>query len=275
MLDLDSPQPGNREGALHIVFSAGKLVMDLQSAIPCVLSDADLAANGWQILREQFVGHWAGQACFAVEIDDVVDIDAMRYQVGNLYHLLGRVDDGLFSLTGRAAQLLDWERDHRFCGRCGGEMRVADAERAMTCVSCRTLLYPRIAPCVIVLVTRGDQLLLARNARFPRPMYSTLAGFIEAGESAEETLRREVREEVGVEVGAIEYFASQAWPFPNQLMLGFFAQYSAGEVRPDLDEIAEADWYDPGELPPIPPASSIAGQLIRRHCQRVAETRRG
>jgi NAD+ diphosphatase len=145
-------------------------------------------------------------------------------------------------------------------------METADNGRAMACAACRSLLYPRIAPCVIVLVTRGEEMLLARNARFPRPMYSTLAGFIEPGESAEDTLRREIREEVGVEIGESRYFASQPWPFPNQLMLGFFADYAGGELVPDGDEIAEAGWYHPRDLPPVPPPTSIAGQLIRQHC---------
>jgi NAD+ diphosphatase len=112
-------------------------------------------------------------------------------------------------------------------------------------------------------------MLLARNARFPRPMYSTLAGFIEPGENVEATLVREVREEVGIGVTAPRYFSSQAWPFPNQLMLGFFADYEEGELLPDGDEIAEADWYHPRDLPPVPPPASIAGQLIRDHCRRV------
>jgi NAD+ diphosphatase len=266
MLDLQPKAPASRRGALHIVFRAGKLVMDLRSQRPCVLTDRDLEEHGWQVLREQFVGYWRGDACFAVEIDDLVQVDELRFQLGNLYHLLGRVDDSLFTLTGRAKQLLDWERDHRYCGRCGSAMTPARTERAMACENCDTLLYPRIAPCVIVLVTRGEDMLLARNARFPRPMYSTLAGFIEAGENVEDTLRREVREEVGLELGETRYFASQSWPFPNQLMLGFFAEYAGGELTPDGDEIAEAGWYHPRELPPVPPAASIAGQLIRHHC---------
>lgn len=268
MLDLNHKPPTNRDGAIHIIFSSGKLIMDMRSREPCVLSDRDLLENGWRVLQEQYIGGWGGQPCFAVEVEDIVELDALRYQSGNLYHLLGRVDDALFALTGRAAQILAWERDHRFCGRCGSAMTLNDRERAMSCAQCETLLYPRIAPCVIVLVTRGEEMLLARNARFPRPMFSSLAGFIEAGESAEDTLRREVREEVGVEVGHIEYFASQPWPFPNQLMLGYFAEYAGGEVTPDLDEIAEADFYHPSQLPPVPPGSSIAGQLIQHHCRK-------
>ncbi|GAB5414374.1 MAG: NAD(+) diphosphatase [Congregibacter sp.] len=270
MLDLNPTAPVSRDGAMHIVFSNGRLIMDMRSRQPCVLSDRDLVENRWTIRSELYIGAWSGQACFAVEVEEIVDLDPMRYQSGNLYSLLGRVDDALFALTGRAAQLLAWERDHQFCGRCGDRMSVNEKERAMSCAVCDTLLYPRISPCVIVLVTRGEELLLARNARFPRPMYSTLAGFIEAGESAEDTLRREVREEVGVEVGAISYYASQPWPFPNQLMLGYFAEYESGIVRPDMDEISEADFYQPSQLPPVPPASSIAGKLIRDHCRRYA-----
>lgn len=273
MLDLDQAPPASRNGALHIVFNRGKVVMDLRSQRPCVLSDEDLQRNGWEVRREQYVGHWEGQPCFAVAVSDILDLDALHYQIGNLYTLLGRVDDELFALTGRAAQLLQWEREHRFCGRCGGPMAKAESERAMRCAACETLLYPRISPCIIVLITRGEEMLLARNARFPRPMYSSLAGFIEAGESAEDTLRREVREEVGVEVGAIEYFGSQPWPFPNQLMLGYFAEYTQGDITPDPREIADAGWFHPSDLPPVPPPTSIAGQLIRTHMNRVAATR--
>ncbi|MEO1079178.1 MAG: NAD(+) diphosphatase [Pseudomonadota bacterium] len=266
MLDLQPSAPPTREGALHIVFHGGRLVTDLRSPTPCVHPAAELQSQGWQVLREQYVGVWSGEPVFAVEIEASGDIDELRFQVGSLYQLIGRVDDALFTAAGRAAQLLDWQRDHSFCGRCGSPMAPTDNGRAMGCSRCETNLYPRIAPCVIVLVTRGRELLLARNARFPRPMYSTLAGFIEPGESAEATLRREVREEVGVEVGALRYFSSQPWPFPNQLMLGFFAEYVSGELTPDGEEISEAGFYLPEALPPVPPPASIAGQLIRHHC---------
>lgn len=271
MLDLQSPAPSSRDGALHIVFRAGKLVSDPRSSRPCVLFDRDLIENGWAVEREQFVGFYAGEPCFAVDIGEATSVDDTRFMVGSLYHLVGRVDDQLFALTGRAAQLLDWQRDHRYCGRCGAPNDVADGGRALGCSerNCAATVYPRIAPCVIVLVTRGEDMLLARNARFPRPMYSTLAGFVEAGESVEATLLREVQEEVGVEVTNPRYFSSQSWPFPNQLMLGFFAQYSGGDITPDGDEIAEAGWYHPRELPPVPPPASIAGQLIQEHCRRV------
>ncbi|MEM7691249.1 MAG: NAD(+) diphosphatase [Pseudomonadota bacterium] len=268
MLDLGAPAPPSRGGAIHIVFTHGKLVMDMRAPDPCLLQDRDLDDIGLAPEREQFVGLWQGQACFAIELGKVGQLDPMRFQVGSLYNLLGRVDDRLFALTGRALQLLAWERDHRFCGRCGTQMRRSATESAMDCQDCDLMVYPRISPCAIVLVRREADMLLARNANFPRPMYSTLAGFVEAGESVEETLRREVREEVGVTVDTCEYYGSQPWPFPNQLMLGFFADYVEGDIQPDQTEIADAQWFAVDDLPPIPPSTSIAGQLIREHCRR-------
>jgi len=200
-----------------------------------------------------------------VEIDSAIDLDPMRYQRGSLYQILGRVEEPVFAMAGRAAQLLAWEREHQFCGACGRPMEVDSGERAMRCRPCRAINYPRISPCIIVLITRGEELLLARNANFPRAMYSTLAGFIEAGETAEQTLVREVREEVSLEVENIRYFSSQSWPFPNQLMLGFFADYAGGDIICDLTEIADAQWFHHSELPQVPPPSSVAGQLIRHY----------
>lgn len=270
MFDLDKRPPESRHNALHVVFQGGKVISDMRSRRPCVLTDADLAANGWRVSREQFIGHWQNHPCYALEIDSLEAVDPMRHQVGTLYELLGRVDDALFALAGRALQLLEWERDHQYCGRCGSPTQIMPTERAMQCRQCETSVYPRISPCIIVLVTRGEYLLLARHTRYRRPMYSTLAGFIEAGESAEQCLRREVKEEVGIDVDDIRYFHSQSWPFPSQLMLGYFADYRSGEICCDPREIAEADWYHYSDLPPVPPETSIAGQLIRHHVATVS-----
>lgn len=263
--------PHNPEQVVHVVFQGGSLVTDMRAPQPCLLAEEHFYQGDWQVVRRQFLGFWQEQPCYAVELDESLELDPMQYQRGSLYHILGRVDDSLFALAGRASQLLDWERDHQFCGRCGNSMTADEAERAMRCASCGTIAFPRIAPCIIVLVHRGNELLLARNANFPQPMYSTLAGFIEAGESAEDTLVREVREEVGVEVERIRYFSSQSWPFPNQLMLGFFAEYAGGEIVCEPSEIADARWFHYSELPMIPPVSSISGQLIHHYVQSISE----
>lgn len=270
MFRPDNAPPDPAHPRLHLVFQRGQLLIDMRSTDLCLLDDTVLQRGGWQVTRRQFLGYWHERPCFAVEIDPGEQIDPLDFQCGNLYQLLGRVDESLFALAGRAAQVLDWERDHQFCGRCGSPMECDSVERAMRCTPCGTIHYPKIAPCAIVLVTRGEELLLARNANFPGPMYSTLAGFIEPGESVEETLVREVREEVGVSVGNLRYFQSQSWPFPNQLMLGFFADYDSGEIVPDGVEIADARWFHHSALPVIPPSSSVAGRLIRHYVQSLS-----
>jgi NAD+ diphosphatase len=265
MFRADNLPPQASDQELLVVFQGGQLLSDMRSRTGCLIAQELVRQHGWTQLRRQFLGYWCDQPCYVIEIDTIDEADPMYYQKGSLYHILGRVDEQLFALAGRAAQLLDWERDHQFCGRCGNPMRVDTQERAMRCDPCGIINYPRIAPCVIVLVTRGEEMLLARNANFPQPMYSTLAGFIEAGETAEATLAREVREEVGVEITNLRYFRSQSWPFPNQLMLGFFADYAGGEIVCDGSEIADAGWFHYSDLPMTPPVASISGQLIQHY----------
>jgi NAD+ diphosphatase len=167
-----------------------------------------------------------------------------------------------WTLAGRAVQIVEWSRTHRFCGRCGTPTEQARGERAMRCPACGLLSFPRLSPAVIMVVHRGDELLLAHGRAFPTPIYSALAGFVEPGESLEDAVRREVREEVGVEVGGLEYVGSQPWPFPNSLMLGFYAEWAAGDIAIDPVEIVDAQWFHIDDLPPFPGTMSIASQLI-------------
>jgi NAD+ diphosphatase len=168
----------------------------------------------------------------------------------------------VFYLAGRAQQVIDWHRSHRFCGRCGTENEEHANDRAKQCPSCGLISYPRLSPSIIVLVTRGDEMLLARNAQWPTNMYSTLAGFVEPGESIEQTVHREVLEEVGLRVERLRYLGSQSWPFPNSLMLGFHAEYAGGEIVCQEDEIADARWFSADDLPNIPPKTAISRWLI-------------
>jgi NAD+ diphosphatase len=188
----------------------------------------------------------------------------------HLLALAARLPDHQWALAGRAVQLVEWERTHRFCGRCGTATSPAEGERARRCPECGLLAFPRLAPAVITLVERDGKALLARGRTFGVPMYSCIAGFVEPGETLEEAVRREVREEVGIGLGQLRYFASQPWPFPHSLMIGFLAEWESGEIVIDPDEIVQAGWFGPDELPRIPPKLSIARSLIDDWLERRA-----
>lgn len=206
-----------------------------------------------------YLGRLDGRDAFAVAAP--ADI-AAPFEVANLRFLYGDLDDTTFSVAGRATQIVDWAATHRYCGACATPTVRVDGERSMRCPACGLSAYPRIAPAIIVLVRKGDLALLAHGARFPAPFYSTLAGFVEPGESLEECLLREVKEEAGIEVGNLRYFGSQSWPFPHSLMVGFFADYVGGDLVLDPTEIVDAKWFRHDELPMIPPPLSISRQLI-------------
>ena len=185
------------------------------------------------------------------------------YQWRSLRSLLGILSDDHFNWAGRATQVLSAYRDHRFCGRCGSLTQPVVNEHASTCSSCDLSFYPRLSPCAIMVITRGEYCLLARNVGWGN-WFSALAGFVEAGETVEQTVRRETLEEVGIRVGELTYIGSQPWPFPGQLMLGFHAEYESGHIIPDQTEIAEAGWYRYDALPPHPGIHTLSGQLIKR-----------
>jgi NAD+ diphosphatase len=197
----------------------------------------------------------------ALGVAEGVELPAAFAVLGlrELYPLLG--EEALLA-AGAATQLAEWRATSRYCGRCATPTARASEDRSVRCPACGLHVYPRIAPAVIVLVRRGDEALLARGARFPRPFYSTLAGFVEVGETLEATVAREIREEVGVEVKDVRYFGSQPWPFPHSLMVGFTAAWAGGDIRPDPAEILDAQWFRADALPLIPPPMSIARRLI-------------
>ncbi len=224
--------------------------------------ETDLAALGVATAGAYLFGRWGDDDTFAVALEDASPLLPDGWSMLGLRGLVEAFDEETFAIAGRASHVLDWATTSRFCGRCGSRAVRVETEWCMRCPACSLMTYPRIAPAVIVLVRRGKQALLARNARFPLPFFSTLAGFSSIGETLEETLRREVFEEVGVRVGALRYFGSQPWPFPNSLMLAFTAEWESGEIAVDHEEIAEARWFSVDALPLIPPRISIARQLI-------------
>lgn len=161
-------------------------------------------------------------------------------------------------------ELSEWRRINHFCGCCGAEMVFHSnlAERAFLCPKCGYAAYPRIAPAVIVLVTKGDKVLLQRNTHYKGVVWSLVAGFVDAGENLEDAVRREIREEASIEVKGIRYFGSQTWPYPSNMMIGFRAEYASGELRPDGEEVIESGWFDRDHLPEIPRPGSIARTML-------------
>ena len=180
--------------------------------------------------------------------------------------------DTAFAQAGRATQLLDWQRQHRFCGQCGTPTARSSEEFAMHCPACGLVVYPRISPAIMVLVRDGGRLLLARSPRFKPGVYSALAGFVEPGETLEQCAVREVREEVGIEIANLRYFASQPWPFPNSLMIAFFADYAGGELVPEPGEIEVVEWFTPERLPLLPDPVSISRRLIEAGLSELGAT---
>lgn len=183
------------------------------------------------------------------------------------WHTLERHE---FRAAGTLRQKVEWYRTHRYCSACGGTNELSDRNEAMVCSSCGQLHFPRIAPAVIVLVQRGTEALLGRSPRFDAGVYSTLAGFVEPGESLEECVHREILEEVGVRVGNLRYFGSQPHPFPHSLMIGFVADWIAGDIVIDRDEIEDARWFTASDLPTLPHPMSIARALIEDFVARTS-----
>ncbi len=222
-----------------------------------------------------FIGLLDGEAWWAVDVPP--DAADPSYGAGvDLRQFHAMVSEGEWLLAARALQTAEWARTHRFCGRCATPTHPAPGERGLTCPQCGLVNYPRVAPAMITLVTRGEmgadqEVLLARGARFPVPMYSCLAGFVEPGEDLEGAVIREVKEEVGVDVDDVRYVGSQPWPFPHSLMVGFRCNYVGGDIVCEEGEILDAQWYTKDQVRAgpeaggvmVPPTISIAGKIIQ------------
>lgn len=215
----------------------------------------------WPLARQLYLGTWQGRPCHAVEAPGLEPPPGLAFE--GLRALWSRLDEGLLGVAGQALQLIEWDRNHGFCGRCGTPTQRRDDERARHCPACALIAYPRLSPVVMVRITHDQTILLARAPRFAPGVYSVLAGFVEAGETLEQALHREVAEEVGLQVRNLRYFASQSWPFPHSLMMAFTADYAAGEVQVDGREILDARWFKPDNLPGLPSPMSMAWRLIQ------------
>ncbi len=256
----NTPPPEDGGPSVWLVFKGNKILVDPDNRPPRASGPGEL---GLELDATHYLGLWQGRPAYTARApEEAPEPEGLAWH--GLYGLFLGWPQDLFGLGARAKQILAWEQGNAFCGACGAAMDEVAEERARRCPACDYLAYPRISPAVIMAVQKDDKLLLARSPRFPAGRMSVLAGFVEAGETLEECVAREIREEVGVEVTDITYFGSQPWPFPDSLMIGFICQWAGGEIEIDGREIVEADWYGPDDLPAIPPSSTIARGLINQ-----------
>jgi NAD+ diphosphatase len=207
------------------------------------------------------IGTWHGQPLRAVTISSSLGLQAPL--VAESFNANDeRIDIQTLTLAGLAKQILHWDNQSRHCSRCGGPTQGISASWGKRCPACNSEHYPHIHPCAIVLVKRGNELLLTRKAEWPAGRYSLVAGFLDFGESLEECAMREVREETAIEIRNVRYVGSQNWPFPAQLMAGFVADYAAGDVCVDRHELEDARWFPVDALPGLPTRRSIARWII-------------
>jgi NAD+ diphosphatase len=270
-IPLHAPQPAAR--TRFFVFRGDQLLLRA-SDLALLEDERDVVEALGAPLDEVYpVGLHGEYYCCATALD-VQASAADGYVFSGLRPLFGAMEEQLLSVAGRAYQIAEWRRTHRYCGVCATPMQAVTGERCLRCPACGHLAYPRISPAMMVLVRRGEEILLAKHSATRTNRFTALAGFLEAGESIEDAIHREVHEEVGLAVTDLRYFASQSWPFPHSLMIAFTAEYAGGELVLDANEIAEARWFGPADdLPEIPTGVSIASELInahlpRRHAQR-------
>lgn len=247
--------------AYWFAFRQNEMLVNIANASPTVPLLENLDQMGIPPIRRQTLGFLNNLPCFSAELGDHAEPpDGMAFR--GLRALFRHLDEDAFVMAGRAIQIVHWDRTNQFCGQCGTPLKNSREKYSKECLQCGLASFPRISPAVIMLVSRGDNLLLARSPRFRESMYSVLAGFVEPGETLEETVEREVFEESRIRVKNIRYFGSQPWPFPHSLMIGFTAEYAGGEITIDGEEIIDAGWFSVDSLPQIPDKISIARKLI-------------
>jgi NAD+ diphosphatase len=252
-----------------LAFFEGKLILpegETSSLQP-------FAQPAWASAAEtqHYLGQLDGLDCWALRLSQLPP----GWRPVPLRAAMMQMPTPLSAVAGRAAQVLEWDRSHRFCGVCGTPTDLHASDRARKCPACGHVAYPRVTPAMMVLVWREGELLLARSPHYAPGVFSALAGFVEAGESLEDCVHREVAEEVSVQVADLRYYGSQSWPFPHSLMVAYTARWVSGEIVPQVGEIEAAGWYGIDALPGIPPRFSISGHLIRDTVQALRDATLG
>ena len=232
--DLIQKDPSTLRIEFWLIFNDSKLLVDQNTFQPFQTKNIPLKHARFMGTYQDLDIH-IGEAVFNEPPQGAVWFDIKK--------LYGKIDDPFLGLAGRAVQLISWDRTHQYCGQCGNKTVEKLNERVKECPSCKLLTYPKICPVIMALIQKGDEILLARGVHFPAGFYSALAGFVDAGETLEQCIRREVFEEVGLQIENIQYFSSQSWPFPNSLMIAFTCQWKSGEITIDPSEILDAQWF--------------------------------
>ncbi len=239
------------------------LVANVNHAAPQLLLTTNAIAEIKPLLlRQHQIAHLNHHLIYCAElaVDQALPAHIVTMTFKKALELLGAE---WYNAAAKAYAIMNWDRNHLFCGHCGQPTTTTAQRLERSCPVCELMFYPRISPSMIVLIKKGDDILMARGHHFTPNIYGLIAGFIEPGENIEEAVHREVKEEVGIEIKNLCYFGSQAWPFPDSLMIAFTAEYASGEIIIDVKELAEAGWYHYARLPNYSPSSiSISRRLI-------------
>lgn len=256
------PADNSCEASCLLLFYDDELLVKEQDGCILIPSLRDISSLNIETTTVHYSSSLNGTAYYAANLREKDYFKGFSFK--KLRQLSGYIAEDCFEMTYRAFHIMNWLKINKFCGCCGKVMHIMrqPQEFAVQCPACGHIVYPRISPAIIVAVIKENEILLARSSRFPPGRYSIIAGFVEPGETLENCVRRELQEEVGIEVDNIEYFGNQPWPFPDSLMIAFTAQYAGGEITIDNNEIVAADWFSAAALPKIPPKGSIARQLI-------------
>jgi NAD+ diphosphatase len=254
------PRSHSEDKSYWFIFKAENMLISPKSRLKIPFHN-DLDEIGIVPLMKHYMGTLDDHPCYVVEVDpEAEQYDGMEFM--NLRATYDTLDEDIYLLAGRAVQIMNWDKNHRFCGKCGTETRTLEDENAKVCPECGFTCFTRISPAVITAIIKNDKILMAKHSYGLKNRYTLIAGFLEAGETLEEAVKREVMEEVGLEVKDLEYFGSQPWPYPNSLMVGFTAKYAGGEIKVDGEEIVDAKWFDATEVSTFPSKISIASELV-------------
>lgn len=249
--------------SLWFIFHGEEILLHSSSNSISIPQFVTIECFNTYIEQQLYLGTYDNTHCFTatlIKAPKILPQNTLFQHIRQSHETLN--DEDLFSMISRAKQLLNWDKNTLFCGRCGQKNQLSNKERAKICSACKTMAFPQISPAMLVLIWRDHEILLARSPHFMPGIYSILAGFVEPGETLEETVMREVKEEVGINIKNLQYFGSQPWPFPSNLMLGFIAEYESGDIQFDPSELEDAQWFSLNSLPKLPKPISLSRLMI-------------